>query len=60
MVGSLASAIENDEMDHFRQVDEAMPFCEPGHVIFANQTVDPGATVAPLNFLNGIDCVGWR
>jgi hypothetical protein len=54
----LAATIEDNEMDHVVQLGKAMPFCEPFRVIFANQTVDRCVTVAPLDFVNGIDCVG--
>jgi len=53
----LTGAIEDNEMHHFFQLGKAMPFCEPGHVIFTDQTVDRCIAVASPNFFDGIDCV---
>src|SRR4029077_10618073 len=56
----LATAIKNNETNHFFQNSEATPFCELVHVIFADEAVNCRITFALPNLLDRIDGVGRR
>ena len=52
-------AIEHDKVDHPLQLFEAMPACQPGQIVFADQIVNLRVNFAPPNLFGRVDCVRW-
>ena len=50
-------AIENDKADHLLQPIEAMPACQRGQIVLADQIVNLRVNFAPPNLFYRVDCV---
>src|SRR5437762_3978635 len=57
VTSSAPGAIKNNKTDQLFQFSEAMPLRECRYVVFTDEIVNLGASFAPSNFFDGVNCI---